>query len=108
MDVHAAGEPNHVHWRRAIRGRPVPKPTVEVEPPALEATGRGQRAGVAFTQRARGYAAGEPCHVGGRAAVRGRAISQLSVGVRSPALEAARSGQGAGVKAPRRDRGEAW
>ena len=45
-DCNTAAEPAHGHRRATVRGRPIPKLTVGILPPALEAAACGHGAGV--------------------------------------------------------------
>ena len=98
-----AGQPGDVDGGKSV----LPSPIARIPSPALDAARGGQGAGVGTARGDGDHAAGQPGDVHRGRAVRCRAVAQLAVAVRPPALDPARRGQGAGVVLARGDGGHA-
>ena len=104
---HAAGEAGDVDGRVTMSGGAIPQLAIGVVPPAFDAALSGQGAGVLGASGHGGHAAGQTGHVDGGGARVDGAVSQLTVVVPAPALDAARGGEGAGVEIARGHGGDA-
>ena len=101
----AAAEARDVdRHRTVVAGRaasPIPQLTEVVAPPALNTRLRGDDTGLFVSSSDGRDAASEPYHIRHcRAGISTRSVPQPTVGIDSPALGAARCGQGTGVGAP--------